>query len=41
MTYLAAGQSAQGHSSLQTALNLGLNPDDARAAQEALRKAGS
>jgi len=41
MSYLAAGQSAQARISLLTALNLGLNPDDARAAQEALRKAGS
>ena len=41
MTYLAAGQSAQAHASLQTALNLGLGANDARAAQEALRKTGS
>jgi len=41
MTYLAAGQLAQAHTSLQTALNLGLSANDARAAQDALRKTGS
>jgi tetratricopeptide (TPR) repeat protein len=41
MVYLAAGQRAQAHTSLQTSLNLGLNADDARAAQEALQKTGS
>ena len=41
MVYLAAGQSAQAHSSLQAALQLGLNAQDAKSAQEALQKAGS
>lgn len=41
MAYLAAGQPAQAHTSLQTALHAGLSPDDARSAQEALQKAGS
>jgi hypothetical protein len=41
MAYLAAGQPAQAHSSLQSALQAGLGPDDARSAQEALQKAGS
>jgi tetratricopeptide (TPR) repeat protein len=41
MVYLAAGQRAQAHTSLQTSLKLGLNADDARAAQEALQKTGS
>jgi tetratricopeptide (TPR) repeat protein len=41
MAYLAAGQPAQAHSSLQIALQAGLNGEDARSAQEALRKTGS
>lgn len=41
MAYLAAGQSSQAHTSLQTALQAGLNGDDAKAAQEALQKSGS
>jgi tetratricopeptide (TPR) repeat protein len=41
LVYLAAGQPAQAHTSLQTALNLGLSPQDTRAAQEALQKSGS
>jgi Tfp pilus assembly protein PilF len=41
MAYLAAGQSAQAHTSLQTALQSGLSGEDARSAQEALRKTGS
>jgi tetratricopeptide (TPR) repeat protein len=41
MTYLATGQASQAHSTLQTALNLGLNPQDTRAAQDALQKSGS
>lgn len=41
LVYLAAGQAAQAHTSLQTALNLGLSADDTRAAQAALAKAGS
>jgi Tfp pilus assembly protein PilF len=41
LTYLAAGHPAQAHTSLQTALDLGLSANDARAAQEALHKAGS
>jgi tetratricopeptide (TPR) repeat protein len=41
MAYLAAGQPAQAHSSLQTALQSGLSGDDAHSAQEALQKTGS
>jgi tetratricopeptide (TPR) repeat protein len=41
MAYLAAGQPAQAHTSLQTALQSGLNGEDARSAQEALQKSGS
>ena len=41
MAYLAAGQPAQAHASLQTALQAGLSPEDARSAQEALQKSGS
>jgi len=41
LVYLAAGQPAQAHTSLQAALNLGLNPQDARTAQEALQRGGS
>jgi len=41
MAYLAAGQPAQAHTSLQSALQAGLSPEDARSAQEALQKAGS
>jgi len=41
MAYLAAGQPAQAHASLQSALQSGLSPEDARSAQEALQKAGS
>lgn len=41
MAYLAAGQPAQAHATLQTALQAGLNPDDARSAQDALQKSGS
>ena len=38
MAYLAMGQSAQAQATLQTAISLGLNPSDARAAQEALQR---
>ncbi len=41
LVYLAAGQPAQAHTSLQTALNLGLSADEERDAQAALAKAGS
>jgi tetratricopeptide (TPR) repeat protein len=41
MAYLAAGQPAQAHNSLQMALQAGLSGEDARSAQEALQKAGS
>ena len=41
MAYLAAGQNAQAHTSLQMALQAGLSGEDARSAQEALQKAGS
>jgi tetratricopeptide (TPR) repeat protein len=41
MAYLAAGQPAQAHTSLQAALQSGLSGDDARAAQEAFQKTGS
>lgn len=41
LAYLAAGQPAQAHTSLQTALTLGLGTDDARDAQAALAKTGS
>jgi Tfp pilus assembly protein PilF len=41
MAYLAAGQPAQAHTSLQAALQAGLSPDDARSAQTALQKSGS
>ena len=41
MAYLAAGQPTQARSTLQTALQSGLNGQDARSAQEALQKAGS
>jgi len=41
MAYLAAGQSAQAHTRLQTALQSGLSGEDARSAQSALQKAGS
>jgi tetratricopeptide (TPR) repeat protein len=41
MAYLAAGQPAQAHNSLQAALQAGLSPDDARSAQTALQKPGS
>jgi tetratricopeptide (TPR) repeat protein len=41
MAYLAVGQPAQAHTTLQTALQAGLSPDDAQSAQEALRKSGS
>ena len=41
MAYLAAGQPAQAHTSLQTALQSGLSGEDARSAQEALQKTGS
>ncbi len=41
MAYLAAGQRAQAHTSLQAALQAGLNPEDTRAAQDALQKSGS
>ena len=41
MVYLAAGQPEKARTCLQTALNLGLSADDARAAQEALHKTGS
>jgi tetratricopeptide (TPR) repeat protein len=40
MAYLAAGQPAQAHTSLQAALQSGLSGDDARSAQEALQKTG-
>ena len=41
MAYLAAGQPAQAHSSLQAALQSGLSGEDARSAQDALQKTGS
>jgi tetratricopeptide (TPR) repeat protein len=41
MAYLAAGQPSQAHNSLQAALQSGLSGEDARSAQEALRKTGS
>jgi tetratricopeptide (TPR) repeat protein len=41
MAYLAAGQPAQAHTSLQSALQAGLAGEDARSAQEALQKTGS
>ena len=41
MAYLATGQPAQAHTSLQTALQSGLTGEDARAAKEALQKSGS
>jgi tetratricopeptide (TPR) repeat protein len=41
MAYLAAGQPAQAHASLQSALQSGLSPEDARSAQDALQKTGS
>jgi tetratricopeptide (TPR) repeat protein len=41
MAYLAAGRPAQARTSLQTALQAGLSPDDAHSAQEALQKSGS
>jgi tetratricopeptide (TPR) repeat protein len=41
MAYAKAEQPAQAHTTLQTALQLGLSGDDARSAQEALRKPGS
>ncbi|HVI10630.1 MAG TPA: tetratricopeptide repeat protein [Candidatus Binatia bacterium] len=41
MAYLAAGQAAQAHSSLQAALQSGLSGEEARSAQDALQKAGS
>ncbi len=41
MAYLAAGQPAQAHTSLQTALQAGLSGEDARSAKEALQKSGS
>lgn len=41
MAYLAAGQPAQAHDSLQAALQAGLSGEDARSAREALQKAGS
>ena len=41
MAYLAAGQPAQAHACLRTALQAGLNGEDARTAQEALQKTGS
>jgi Tfp pilus assembly protein PilF len=41
MAYAKADQPAQAHTSLQTALQLGLTGDDARSAQEALQKSGS
>jgi tetratricopeptide (TPR) repeat protein len=41
MAYLAAGQPAQAHTSLQAALQSGLAGEDARSAREALQKSGS
>jgi tetratricopeptide (TPR) repeat protein len=41
MAYLATGQPALAHTSLQTALQSGLTGEDARSAQEALQKTGS
>jgi tetratricopeptide (TPR) repeat protein len=41
MAYLAAGQPAQAHTTLQTALQSGLSGEDERSAQEALQKTGS
>jgi tetratricopeptide (TPR) repeat protein len=40
MVYLAAGQPVQARDKLQAALSLGLNAEEARAAREALAKAG-
>jgi len=41
MAYLATGQNAQAHTTLQTALQAGLSGEEARSAQEALQKTGS
>jgi len=41
MAYLAAGQNAQAHTTLEAALQAGLSGEDARSAQEALQKTGS
>jgi len=41
MAYLAAGEPARAHTSLQTALQSGLSGEDAHSAQEALQKSGS
>lgn len=41
MAYLTSGKQEQGRRTLQAALRGGLNPDDARAAREALQKRGS
>jgi len=41
MAYLGAGQPAAAHTTLQTALRLGLSADDASTAQAALQKTGS
>jgi tetratricopeptide (TPR) repeat protein len=41
MAYLAAGQSAEAHARLQTAIQSGLSGENARVAQEALQKTGS
>jgi Tfp pilus assembly protein PilF len=41
MAYLAAGQTTQAHSSLQTALQSGLTGEEAHSAQDALQKPGS
>jgi len=41
LVYLAAGQRARAHASLQNSLNLGLDAADAHTAQEALQKTGS
>jgi len=41
MAYLGAGQPAQARTTLQTALQAGLNGEEARSAQEALQKTGS
>jgi tetratricopeptide (TPR) repeat protein len=41
MAYLAVGQAAQAHTTLQTALQAGLSGEEARTAKEALQKTGS
>jgi tetratricopeptide (TPR) repeat protein len=41
MVYLTLGKQEEGRKTLQAALRVGLNPDDAKAARAALQKAGS